>query len=289
MASATHIRQIPNRRTCRDDMPARFADLGLPWVPCRELVPHALPVPGLARDIRVKIAATRPEWHEAFQLVADNYQARGYDGPDAADYRFTAYHALPDTVTFVATVQGRVVLTMALVPDNTLLGLPLESIYRAEVQQLRQAGHRLGEVTSLAAAELSLREFTKVFVALIRLMKQYHRAAGGDTWVIAVNPRHSGYYTRLLGYTPLGPRRSYAAVRGHPAEAYYLTVPLLKVKAPRMHRELFDTPLAGPALAAPRMPAALVRSFGNQSSQTDPRHVEEILRYVDDCGSPRRW
>src|SRR5262245_52448561 len=63
-------------------------------------LPWSLPVPEPARDLHVKVASTRAEWEEAFRLVADNYQARGYETPEAAEFRFSSYHVLPDTVTF---------------------------------------------------------------------------------------------------------------------------------------------------------------------------------------------
>jgi hypothetical protein len=108
-------------------------------------------VPGLKRDFRVKIAAERAEWKDAFQLVALNYQAVGYEAPLASKVRFTPYHALPDTVTFIAKHQGRVMMTFSLVPDNTMLGLPLQAIFDEEVNQLRRQRRRLAEVISLAA------------------------------------------------------------------------------------------------------------------------------------------
>jgi hypothetical protein len=39
-------------------------------------------------------------------------------------------------------------MTMSLVPDNTLLGLPLEAIFREEVRGLRRQRRRVGEVIS---------------------------------------------------------------------------------------------------------------------------------------------
>jgi hypothetical protein len=236
----------------------------------------------------VKIASTRSEWEQAFALVADNYQARGYDA-DGSDYHFTSHHALPDTMTCVAKEDERVLATMSLVADNTLLGLPMESTYAAEVRHVRGAGRRLGEVTSLASTGLAFREFGPVFHALIRLMMQRHLAQGGDSWVITVNPRHSAYYTRVVGFTALGPRRAYAKAQGHPAEAYFLDRALLRARVPRFYEYVFGQPLPPAALQAVRMPADLARYFAGRSCHTDRRLVEEILRHVEDCGSPRLW
>jgi hypothetical protein len=210
--------------------------------------------------------------------VAATYRARGYEAPSARRLRFTPFHALPDTATFVAKHGGRLLMTMSLVPDNTLLGLPLEAVYADEVRSLRRARRRLGEVISLAADQaLGLREFRRVFVALIRLLKQYHAAQGGDTWVITVNPRHRSVYSRALGYTPLGPCRAYAAVQDAPAEAYWTDKALMAQNGPRMCQGVFGTALPPAALLTRKMPRDLVLEFGGQSTLGDRRTVQDVL------------
>jgi hypothetical protein len=254
-----------------------------------ELPYRGVPVPGLAREIRVKIASSRAEWEQAFELVADSYQARGYEGSDSADYRFTSYHALPDTVVLVVKDAERVVATLSLFPDNTLLGMPAEAVYQAEIRQLRQAGYRLFEGGCLADRDLSVREGLHAVRALIRLAWHCQLAQGATMNVITVNPRHRDYYTKLYGYIPLGPQRPCSAVRGHPAEAFYLSPPLMKARAPMRYQEIFETPLPRSALVVPRIPAGVVRHLGSHSSQTNRRFVEKILKYVDEYGSPRAW
>ncbi len=250
--------------------------------------PHSIRVRGVSRDIRVQIARDQQDWEQAFQLVADQYQSRGYEA-DGYDYRFTTYHALPETMVLVAKEHGRVLATLSLVMDNTLVGLPMEAIYAAEVRDLRRAGRRLGEVSSLADTDLNTREFISVFMTLIRLAWQHHIHFGGDTGLITVNPRHRLFYTRALGFVPLGSRRACPAVRNHPAEAFLSDPTSIKKHVPEMYQTLFGERLPVQALAAPRIPAHLVRHFGSRSSQTDIRLVDEILRYVDEYGSPRRW
>lgn len=258
-----------------------------PWL--RRHADASIPVPDLGRDLRVKLASTRAEWEGAFRLVADNYRARGYESQDGADYRFTSYHALPDTVVLVAKEGERVVATFTLVPDNVLLGLPMESLYRHEIQQLRQAGRRLFETGCLADDDLSLREFVHVFKALMRLGWQTMVRQGANTTVIAVNPRHSGFYQRQHGFAPLGPRRAYVAVRGNPAEAFCLDPERMRRQVPEMYRQFFGQALPADVLTVPPLPVHLIRHFAGRSSCTDPRLVDEVLRYVNEHGSPRRW
>lgn len=245
-------------------------------------------VPNLRRDVQVRIASHPREWEQAFRLLAENYGARGYDAP-GGDLRFTACHALPDTVVLVALEGERVVATLSLVADNTLLGLPLARIYGVELAELQQRGRRVYEVSSLADRGLGLRDFVQVFLTLIRLTCQYILANGGDTAAIVVNPRHRDFYTKTLGYVPLGPRRAYASVQGHPAEGYFTNPGLIRAKSEQLYQRLIGDELPAEALTAQPMPVPWVRHFSRRSSLTPPQLVEDVLQHVETAGSPRRW
>jgi hypothetical protein len=278
----------PLRTTALDLVwPGRTTVVDLPRP--ERLAPQGFRVPGVAREIEVKMACDRQEWEDACRLVAANYRARGYETPSAKRLRFTPYHALPDSHILVAKHAGRVVATFSIVLDNTLLGLPMECIYGQEIAELRRQGRRLLETTSLADDGLSVREFIQVFVALIKLGMQYHASQGGDTYVITVNPRHRSFYAKVLGFLPLGPCRTYSAVQDAPAEAYWLDNTLLAKNAPRMYQEIFGVALPPAALLTRGMPRDLVLEFDGQSTLGDRRKVEDALEYVDHYGSPRRW
>lgn len=246
-------------------------------------------VPGVTRDIEVKIASTPEEWEAAFRLVRKNYVESGYESPSSKQVRFTPYHALPDTAVFVAKCEGEVVATFSLVPDGKPLGLPLDALYEDEVNELRKQGRRLAEVTSLAANGLSQREFIQVFTTLIRLMKQYHLRQGGDAWVITVNPKHRAFYCKMLGYTSLGPCRAYATVAGNPAEAYWVDRQLMQAAGSKMFDQVYTEPLPDEMLKATKMPVEFVRYLASQSSQFDVLDAEQILGYVNTHGTSRAW
>jgi hypothetical protein len=239
-------------------------------------------VRGLAREIRVKIASEQWEFEQAYGLLAANYRARGYEAPSDKPYRFTPFHALPGTATLVALADDRVVATLTLVPDTKILGLPMESIYGAEVAQLRAAGLRPAEAISLADTDLTIREFVQVFKALIKLAMQYHAGRGGDSWIITVNPRHSSFYQKVLGFVPMGSKRCYPTVQNHPAEAYLLTAKIMADNAPQMHNEVFGEDLPAPVLNATYWSEEHVRYFGARSSQLDEQTLDALLRSIDD-------
>jgi hypothetical protein len=252
-------------------------------------VPRSIAVPNVGRALAVKFASSESEWEQAFALAASSYQARGYESPGVSRLRFTPYHALPDTVTLVAKEEEHVLATFSIVLDNTLLGLPMENTYPDEIAALRQRGRRLFEATTLAEDGLNVREFMQVFLTLIKLSMQYHTSQGGDAYVIAVNPRHRKFYTKIMGFVPLGPLRSYAAVQDHPAEAFLLDNQLLRANAPDTYRQMFDESLPRESLLAPKIPRTLIRRFSQQSSQCDRTKIENILAFTEEHGSQRRW
>ena len=251
--------------------------------------PRAIPVAGVDRLIEVKIASEMDEWEQAFRLVSAKYQAIGAEPLSPDNLRVTPHHALPDTTSFVAKHEGRVIGTLGLVIDNDLLGLPADSLYGNEINELRRQGRRVVEVSSFADRGLSVREFIPVFVTLARLMIHYAIKQGADVMVITCRPRHAQFYRKVLGFQPFGPRRAYAAVMNYPTEALLLDVPPVRENAPKYYQTIVEATPPTEALKCRAMPTHMVRLFAKRAGQADPRYINEILDHVRLFGSPRRW
>jgi hypothetical protein len=241
------------------------------------------------RSFEVKIASGSDEFEQAFLLLAQKYQAKGYESSGAKLFRFTPYHVLPETITVVAMEGARVVATLSMVPDTALLGLPLESIYPEEVADFRREGRRLAEATSLADDGLGPREFIQVFEAMIQLVQQYHLRIGGDTWLVTVNPRHSSFYRKAMGARPFGDRRSYPSVGDAPAEGFLIDLPNMRTRVPRMYDRIFGIALPESVLTPSARPTDHISFFADHSTAADRRTIREIARFVDTLGSPPRW
>jgi hypothetical protein len=250
--------------------------------------PGALLVPDIGRGIEVKIASTPDEWRQTFQLVADNYQACGYE-EGASKYRFTSFHILPDTVVLVAKEKDRVVGTLSVVPDNILLGLPLEKICPDEVTQLREAGRRIFEFSALASRDLERRTWIGVLTALTRLAWQTMLHCGANTGVIACTEQHGRFYCRTYGFLPLALQRVYEFVCGTSADSFWHDPATIQLRVPGMYRSLFSEAIPKASLSRTPLPPELMLHFSQNSSQTNPQIVAEILSYVEEFGSPRRW
>jgi hypothetical protein len=257
--------------------------------PPMEMSGRPVAVAGIKRVVQCKLATKPREWEAAFRLVAANYQERGYESPNSPPLRFTAYHALPKTVTLVAQAEYQIVATLSLVFDNCLLGLPMESIYPDEIKLLRRQGASLVEVTSLADSNLGFREFMQVFLTLMRLLTQYGLSQGADTFVISINPRHRTFYRKVLGFTPFGPWRAYPSVQNHPAEAFKLDKPTLRAHSAAMYEDFVLRELPRGALVARALPSGLLHQFAWYASAADRRRIHDVVVSIKAADLSRRW
>ena len=168
--------------------------------------------------VDVGLVVSSAEREACFRLVHTQYVGRGYAERDASGRRLLLHHALPTTRIFRVTSASRVVATVSLVPDS-LLGLPMDALYAAQLRPLRAAGRRLAEVSALAAAPGA---GPATVAKLMSHLMLYAEGLGRvDDLCVTVHPRHIRFYERL-GFSRLGAVRHYAAVNGAPAVALRL-------------------------------------------------------------------
>jgi hypothetical protein len=139
---------------------------------------------------------------------------------------------------FVARAGGAVVATVSVIADS-VLGLPCDELYAAELAAFRATGRRLGEVSALAVSDAWRGAGLATLRALVRVVGVYGRdIARLDDLCIAVHPRHAPFYEGLLRFTRFGGLKTYDAVNGAPAVGLRLDL-----------REL-DAPLGEASFAA---------------------------------------
>lgn len=194
-------------------------------------------------DVSVRQVGDRGELERALELVHDNYVQRGLMQEQASGIRLTPHFALPTTRTLVARLDAQIVATVTLFSDSAL-GVPLESVYPAHLESLRRAGRRFAEVGMLADRWRCLTRGVDVLLRMMKRVLYVARELQLDDLVIAINPRHAKFYTRLLCFERFGPERSYEAVAGAPAVLLRLNVAELRPEDPEKAyiRELFFTP-----------------------------------------------
>lgn len=165
--------------------------------------------------VEVRSAQSLRELTEAFQLVYQKYVESGYMQAHQGRLRFSLQALLPTSTTFVARQDGRISSTLTFIRDSSC-GLPLQKVFPAELALLRARGKRVIEGTLLGCGG------DEVNVAAIAAI--YSRAFGwavfnkADILAIVVNPKHSDFWNRCMGFSPLASRSSCTYVGGHPGE-----------------------------------------------------------------------
>lgn len=197
--------------------------------------------------LSLKLATSRAEFRSAFQLLYRTYLARHYITPRAREIVYRLSYGLPSSRTLIARRHGpkggslQSVGTLTVIGDGCL-GLPMESIYHAEVQSLRDAGLRLAEVSGLAIDIPQRSPSLAAFFVLTQFLVQYSCWKGIDDLLISIHPRHVPFYRHWFHFLPFGPCRAYQAVGGHPAVACRLDLKRLQeTQDPLVYRRYFST------------------------------------------------
>ena len=184
----------------------------------------------LEHPIDVRPAAGRKELLETYRLVYESYRRRDYLPAHPSKIRMTLFNTLPEAVTFLGIYDDTVIATVSLIPDSPG-GLPMDEVYRDEVQALRDSGRRIAEVTMLADRRIEIRRTLPLLLALMKMLFDCGRQVLNATDLcITINPRHDEFYKRYLLFDDLGPLRSYPSVRDNPAVARRLNLDTVRGK-----------------------------------------------------------
>ena len=182
-----------------------------------------------------KLAETREELEACFRLLHDAYVDAGFMVPDPSGLRVTVYHALPTTSTLMCRVGDKVVGTLSLIRESAL-GFPMQKIF--DLTAVRQVGGKVAEVSALAIDPRFRSSSGRILLPLLKFMYDY-AARQFDTrhLVIAVNPRHIGFYESVLCFRRLKQRpvAHYDFVNGAPAVGAHLDL----MRAPEAFRRRY--------------------------------------------------
>lgn len=191
---------------------------------------------------------------EAAKLVFEEYKVDGYIEPGKNDQsaEISRYNLLPTSATILTRCDGEALATVTVVGDGKL-GLPMDSIYKSEVDSLRNKKLVIAEISQLAVkrnsaqGERIAQKLGKLFspLSLFRIIFYYAESRGINTFGITVNPKHDKFY-ESLGFYALGEEKAYAAVNGAPALAKVLDLEAAISESGRQNvlfREILKNPL----------------------------------------------
>jgi hypothetical protein len=190
----------------------------------------------------IKIAETREELLQAFGLVYAEYFRCGYITQECPSrLSFNVYNYLPQTCVFIFKSYLDVVSTLTQIFDSPLFGLPMDSLYKGELDVLRARNRQVVELSALSTPKES--RWRNLMVFLCRAMFHYARYSGVNDLCIMVNPKHVNFYKTIFLFDDFGPERFYPRV-GAPAVALRLNLDHVEEKLRETYRALdFDCDL----------------------------------------------
>jgi hypothetical protein len=195
-------------------------------------------------DVQYKIATTREEMEGALTLVYKEYAKRrlilreNYKN----EIRVSPHHLLPDTRIFVGLKNGEVIITLSTFLDSPL-GLPLDSGYREEFQNLRDQGRKIGEAGYFAVkgglfrgktqAEVSIEKLSFI-CTIFRMAIQYGLFhAGADDACFVTNPDPKRKFFKYFPIQRVGEIKHYGfdEMHSHPKPAIAKRMDLRELRA----------------------------------------------------------
>ena len=185
----------------------------------------------------IKFADTFPEFEQAFSMVYDEYRQSGYiPAPKPSGMVLNPHNFLPNTVVFIAKSYEEVISTLAQFFDNPVFGLPMDAIYREELEPLRRHGRKISEIGTLATKKNF--RWQNLFMYICQVMYWYSNYKKVDDLCITVNPKHAEFYKTIFLFEEFGAAKEHPKV-GAPAVLLRLNMHNIREKLKEIYHE-FD-------------------------------------------------
>ena len=206
---------------------------------------------------RAGLATSQTQLGEALDFVRHNYRQVGYLMPDSLA------PTASESITALAKRHAKIIGTISLWRDGPA-GLQADEIYGDELGRMRARGARLGELGRLAM-DSRTPPVTLLLSLFDKVAKAGHAQWHITDFVVECNPRHSGFYRRMFGFTAIGGNRDCnqvgaPAVLLHAAAHHLLHIPqqfglVGRARGPRTSPLSTPVPevLASPASTGPSL------------------------------------
>jgi acyl carrier protein len=179
-----------------------------------------------------RVASTEDEWNDARTLVHRIYVREGYIDPESSRALIGEYIGKNTTTTFLGYMGDALVGTISVAEDASG-GLPMDQIFRDEVDTLREEGKVIGEVCQFAIDDALVALHTTtgssrndLSLKFFGCVLTHARERGITHYCFSVNPKHARFY-ELIGSERIGDEKQYPSVNMAPALAYVLDIEAL--------------------------------------------------------------
>jgi hypothetical protein len=161
------------------------------------------------------VARTLEDVLEAWQLVYIAYRRAELIDSNPYELHTMQQAVGPQTMVVTGCLGPLSVSTLSVYIDHPG-GLPLDSVYKDELANLRQEGRRIMEVGLFGDRRDHLNRSAEGLFELMRFAYFYGVYNNVDDVVIGIHPDHAAFYKRFFAFEQFGDRRDYPTVKNNP-------------------------------------------------------------------------
>jgi len=185
-------------------------------------------------------ATSIENYMSCFRLLHDVYVAAGFIQPSFPPLRIIPHHSDPESRVFMACLtdkqdENRPIYTASIFPDNEK-GLPMDTGFKRQVDELRNQGRRLVEIGCLASDPIYRKGNKNIPMLGNRMLLSYAmNTIGADDLLITTHPKYLKIYEDILLFEKIGEISSFSYVNNNPAVALRINLQT----APQRLKEIY--------------------------------------------------
>jgi hypothetical protein len=162
--------------------------------------------------LSIKIAKEKKDLEAARNLVLDRYKSRSYIDDLEGDLFSPRFK--DSEIVFTVEKDNKIAGTIAVINDSKEEGLPMDKIYKQELDELRLKGKKLAEISRFASDEENLKKVDKlrVLTMLFKLAFHYGIKNKIDCLCITTTLEHGASY-KFFHFKDIGEPKYYDSVR----------------------------------------------------------------------------
>lgn len=179
-------------------------------------------------EYTIKVVNTCEEREEVFKLGYQVYREKGYIDQNPNEWLIRGYDANEETVILIVQDKNKKIIGSVTLVFEENCKLPSEKMYRDEIKNIKNEGHRLAEISRLIIHP-DYRNSKEVLLLLFNYLAIYtYRVKKYSCLIVQVNPRHISYYKLLLKFKEVGNQKISPIVNNAPAILLSLTTDTYK-------------------------------------------------------------
>ena len=193
-------------------------------------------------NFKFRTAVSPEDYLAAFNLVYKVFLKTGFIKPSPTPFRLAPQHCNATSRVFIGMHKKdgieKLVYSISIFPDSGA-GLPMDMVFKNELDILRSQGRFLVEAGHLAADSSYKMNTMNVPMIGNKILHQYaHNHLKADDIVIAVHPKYRWFYEELLLFEALGEITEYAYANNNPAVAMRLDLRTMKARYKNAYRKV---------------------------------------------------